>query len=42
MAPWYEPSFLALAEERGAALHFFGQYGRALVYRADRQLMRFP
>ena len=42
MAPWYEPSFLALAEERGAALRFFGQYGRALVYRADRQLMRFP
>ena len=42
MAPWYEPSFLALAGEYGAELELFGQYGRTLVYRADRQLMRFP
>ena len=42
MAPWYEAPFLSLAEERGATVEFFGQYRRALVYRSDRQLMRFP
>ena len=42
MSPWHEAPFLALAEERGAAVELFGQYHRALAYRSDRQLMRFP
>lgn len=39
---WFEPSFLEVAEKKGATVELFGVYDRCRAYRSDRPLMRVP